>query len=97
MQIDTGQPVNIVLNGRLPQIVATVHRAHEQGHAGLDIKDAELQKSCGGYHHPCKAFNDLKHRHDYKTLFDTRQRGRLSLRRTGDSQFTDSGNRLAAP
>jgi hypothetical protein len=80
-QIDTGQLRNIVLNGRLPQIVALVHRAHEQGRGGLGIKDDELQKTCGGYRHPCKAFDDLKHRHHYKILFDTRQRGLLSLRR----------------
>jgi len=79
-QINTGQTGNITIGGRLPDIVALVHRAHEHGLPGVGTKDAQLQKSCGGYRHPSKAFHDLKHRHDYKILFDTHKRGFLALR-----------------
>jgi hypothetical protein len=79
-QIKTNHDETIVLGGRLPEIVALVHHAHERGLAGLSTKDEALHKVCAGYRHPCKAFADLNHRRDYQTLFDTRKRGFLSLR-----------------
>ena len=69
----------ILLGGVLPDIVAAVHRAHEKGLAALSTKDRELQKICGSYKHPCKAFDDLNHRDAYKYLFN-RRRGFISLR-----------------
>jgi hypothetical protein len=79
-QIRTNQDEVIMLGGILPDIVALVHHAHENGLAGLCTKDEKLVKACGGYNHPCKAFDDLKHRNDYKTLFETGKRGFISLR-----------------
>jgi len=79
-QIKTNQEQVITLGGILPDIVALVHRAHEKGLAGLSTKDDKLLEICGGYGNPCKAFDDLKHRNDYKILFDTRKRGFISLR-----------------
>ena len=79
-QIKTNQDAVILLGGILPDIVALVHRAHEKGFTGLSTKDEQLLKICAGYRHPCKAFDDLKHRDDYKKLFDTRKRGFISLR-----------------
>jgi hypothetical protein len=79
-QIKIGDGAVITLGGILPDIVALVHRAHANALMGLSTKDEELIKACGGYRHPCKAFDDLKHRNDYKRLFDTRKRGFLSLR-----------------
>jgi len=70
----------IRLGGVLPDIVRVVHRAHENGFAGLSSKDGELLKTCGGYRHPCKAFDDLKRRREYQLLFDARRRGFISLR-----------------
>lgn len=80
-QIILGEGQVISLKGVLPEIVAVVHRAHEKGSLGLSVKDPELIKAYGGYGHPCKAFDDLKHREDYKKLFDTSHRGRISLRK----------------
>lgn len=79
-QIILGDAQVVSLKGILPEIVAVVHRAHEKGSLGLSVKDPELIKAYGGYGHPCKAFDDLKHREDYKKLFDTSRRGRISLR-----------------
>lgn len=79
-QIKTSQDEAITLGGILPDIVALVHQAHEQGFNALSTKDDKLLEICGGYNHPCKAFDDLKHRNDYKCLFDTRKRGFISLR-----------------
>ena len=69
-----------MLRGILPEIVALVHEAHEKGLPALSTKDDKLIEVCGGYKHPCKAFDDLRHRNDYKILFDTRKRGFISLR-----------------
>lgn len=69
-----------LLGGVLSEIVAAVHHAHAIGRKGLNTKDEELVKICGGYKNPCKAFEDKKHRDDYKTLFFTRKRGFISLR-----------------
>ena len=80
-QIKTNQEQVITLGGILPDIVALIHCAHEKGlAAGLSTKDDKLLKICGGYGNPCKAFDDLKHRNDYKSLFNTRKRGFISLR-----------------
>jgi hypothetical protein len=79
-QIKTNQDEVITLGGILPDIVALVHHAHDKGLAALSTKDDKLLKICGGYGNPCKAFDDLKHRNDYKSLFDTRKRGFISLR-----------------
>jgi hypothetical protein len=70
----------VLLSGILPDIVAVVHRAHEKGFPALSTKDDELLKICGGYGNPCKAFDDLRHRDDYKALFETGKRGFISLR-----------------
>ena len=70
----------ISLSGLLPDIVRLVHRAHEKGLAGVSTKDDTLVKICGGYKHPCKAFDDLNQRAAYKLLFDTSRRGFISLR-----------------
>ena len=78
-QIRVNQDGVITLGGILPDIVALVHCAHEKGLAGLSTKDDELLKICGGYRNPCKAFDDLNHRNDYKTLFETHKRGFISL------------------
>lgn len=80
-QINTGQDGVITLGGVLPDIVALVHAAHDRGLSGLSTKDDGLVAACGGYKHPCKAFDDLNHRRDYQVLFDTRKRGFISLRR----------------
>jgi hypothetical protein len=79
-QIKTDQSDVITLGGILPDIVALVHKAHANGFQALSSKDEKLVKLCGGYKHPCKVFDDLKHREDYKKLFDTRKRGFISLR-----------------
>ncbi len=79
-QIRTSQDEIITLGGILPDIVTLVHQAHAKGLPSMSTKDAGLVKVCGGYTHPCKAFDDLKHRDDYKRLFDTRKRGFISLR-----------------
>ena len=77
---DAGEP--IFLRGVLPEIVRLVHAAHERGEPALFVKNQKLIDCVGGYRHPCKAFDDLKHRTDYKRLFDTRRRGFIALRRT---------------
>jgi hypothetical protein len=77
-QIKVSQNKVISLGGVLPDIVAATHRALEKGLA-LSTKDEELLKICGSYKHPSKAFDDLKHREDYKILFN-RRRGFISLR-----------------
>jgi hypothetical protein len=77
-QIKVSSDKIISLGGVLPDIVAAVHRAGEKGLA-LSTKDEELVKLCGSYRHPSKAFDDLKHREDYKILF-ARKRGFISLR-----------------
>ncbi|MGO8682115.1 MAG: hypothetical protein ACLPYZ_00740 [Limisphaerales bacterium] len=79
-QIKTNQDEVITLGGILPDIVALIHRTHEKGLPALSTKDDKLLKICGGYGNPCKTFDDLKHRNDYKNLFDTRKRGFISLR-----------------
>jgi hypothetical protein len=79
-QIKTNLGQVITLGGVLPDIVNLVHRAHATGMARVNTKDPELIRTCGGYKHPCKAFDNLKHRDDYKALFDTRKRGFISLR-----------------
>jgi hypothetical protein len=79
-QIKTSQNETIILSGILPGIVALAHGTHEKGLPALSTKDDYLLKICGGYGNPCKAFDDLKHRDDYKKLFDTRKRGFISLR-----------------
>jgi hypothetical protein len=79
-QIKTDQGDVIQLGGILPDIVALVHRTHAKGLRGLNTKDEQLLKICGGYRHPSKAFDDLKHRNDYQLLFNTRKRGFISLR-----------------
>ena len=79
-QIKVAQHEVILLTGVLPEIVAVVHHAHEKGFPALSTKDDELLKICRGYGNPCKAFDDLRHRDDYKILFDTRKRGFISLR-----------------
>jgi len=73
----------ISLSGRLPDIVRVVHRAHEKGFERINIKDEELLRICGSYRHPCKAFDDLNHRADYKRLFVTSNRGFIALRGAG--------------
>jgi hypothetical protein len=70
----------VSLAGVLPGIVRLVHDAHEKGFPGLSTKNDALLDACGGYRHPCKAFDDLKRRHEYQLLFDTRRRGFISLR-----------------
>ncbi len=70
----------VCLRGVLPDIVALVHRAHENGFPSLSTKDEKLLRVCGGYRHPCKAFDDLKQQVAYKQLFDTSRRGFISLR-----------------
>ncbi len=70
----------ITLTGILPEIVALVHNAHATGFPAVSSKDEKLLVLCGGYNNPCKAFDDLNHRNDYKLLFDTRKRGFISLR-----------------
>ena len=70
----------VSLSGVLPDIVRLVHQAHEKGFAKLSTKDDELINTCGGYRHPCKAFDDLNHQAEYKLLFDTRRRGFIALR-----------------
>ena len=80
-QILDGKGAVISLRGRLPGIVRVVHQAHEKGFSELSTKNEDLVGACGGYHNPCKAFDDLKRRSDYKQLFDTSRRGFISLRR----------------
>jgi len=70
----------ITLAGVLPDIVRCIHRAHEKGFACLSTKDEELLKTCGGYGHPCKAFDDLGKSAAYKALFDTSRRGFVAFR-----------------
>ncbi|MDE3066805.1 MAG: hypothetical protein KGJ60_04550, partial [Verrucomicrobiota bacterium] len=82
-QIKANQNGVITLGGILPDIVALVHQAHERGFPALSTKDDGLLKVCGGYGNPCKAFDDLNHRSDYKVLFETRKRGFISLRGAG--------------
>jgi hypothetical protein len=72
----------ILLGGILPKIVRLVHRAHENHLPGLSTKNDELVDLCDGHYSPCKAFYDLKHRDDYKQLFDTRR-----LERRGDGEI----------
>lgn len=79
-QIKIGNLKPICLGGILPEIVRLVHGMHEKGFAGLSTKDDELLKACAGYRNPCKAFDDLNRRHQYKQLFDTSRRGFISLR-----------------
>jgi hypothetical protein len=78
-QIKVSNDKVISLGGVLPNIFAAVHRAHESGLPALSTKDPELQRICGSYKHPSKAFDDLKHGEDYKILF-FRRRGFISLR-----------------
>jgi hypothetical protein len=70
----------IVLRGVMSEIVACVHEAHARGLAHLDIKDDRLLRKCGGYRHPCKAFDDLGESKAYQALFDTSRRSYLALR-----------------
>ncbi len=77
-QIKMNNDKVISLGGVLPNIVAAVHRAHENGLPALSTKDPSLLRICGSYDHPSKAFDDLKHGEDYKTLF-ARKRGFISL------------------
>jgi hypothetical protein len=70
----------ILLSGILPRIVRVVHLVHESGFAGLSTKDDELLEICDGYRHPCKAFDDLQRRGEYRRLFDTRRRGLIPMR-----------------
>jgi hypothetical protein len=79
-QIKLGRGEVVFLRGVLPAIVALVHEAHAQGFDGLSSKDDRLRTLCGGYRHPCKAFDDLDRRREYHLLFDTSRRGLLSLR-----------------
>jgi hypothetical protein len=79
-QIITDEPGVIRLGSRLADIVRLVHHAHEQGFPGLSTKDEALVETCGGYGNPCKAFDDLNCRTEYKQLFDTSRRGFISLR-----------------
>lgn len=76
----------ISLGGLLPDIVQLVHRAHEKGLAGMNTKDEQLVKLCGGYRNPCKAFDDLGRRAEYKLIFDTRKRGFIALRGRNKSE-----------
>jgi hypothetical protein len=70
----------LVLRGAAADIARLVHEAHERGLCGLSTKEERLARACGGYRHPCKAFDDLKLRAEYKRLFDTSRRGFISLR-----------------
>jgi hypothetical protein len=70
----------VSLAGCLPEILRLVHCSHEKGLPALSTKDDALLKACGGYHNPCKAFDDLNRRTEYKKLFDTRKRGFIALR-----------------
>lgn len=79
-QIIIGNGEAISLGGILPDIVRLIHDAHRKGLNGLNTKDDGLLEACGGYRNPCKAFDDLNHRREYKLLFDTRRRGLISLR-----------------
>jgi hypothetical protein len=78
LRIDDGEA--ILLSGVLPEIVRLVHQAHEKGLSALSTKNELLVRTCGGYQNPCKAFDDLNRRKEYKCLFDTRRRGFISLR-----------------
>jgi hypothetical protein len=78
IKIDGAEPIS--LSGLLPDILRTVHRAHEKGLAGMSTKDKELTAVCGGYYNPCKAFHALKRQREYRLLFDTSRRGTISLR-----------------
>ena len=77
LRLKDGQ--TITLSGALPDIVRVVHRAHERGFVRVSTKAGELQRACGGYHHPSKAFDDLNQRASYKILFDRSWRGFISL------------------
>lgn len=75
----SGTPDWITLRGAACRIFSTVHAAHERGLAALSTKDDALEQACGGYRHPCKVFDDLGLRAEYKRLFDTRRRGYIAL------------------
>jgi hypothetical protein len=79
-QITTEAGEEIYLRGVLSKIVQLVHQAHERGLESLCTKDEALLDVCRGYHNPCKAFDDLKRREEYKRLFDTSRRGFITLR-----------------
>jgi len=70
----------IALHGLMAQIVGLVHEAQASGAGAVSTKDEKLLALCGGYRHPCKVFDDLKRRADYKVLFDTKRRGLLGLK-----------------
>ena len=78
LTMEAGKP--IFLRGVLSKIVHLVHQAHEKGLESLSTKDEALLEVCRGYHNPCKAFDDLKRRDEYKRLFDTRRRGFIAIR-----------------
>jgi len=78
--IPAAKPIPVTLSGVLPDIVACVHKAQAQGHARLSTKDETLQRICGGYRSPSKAFHDLRQSAAYRALFDTSRRGFISLR-----------------
>jgi hypothetical protein len=79
-QIKIANREAISLRGILPDIVGLVHKEHEKRLAGLSTKADTLQRTCGGYSNPCKAFYDLGQREAYKALFDTSRRGFIALR-----------------
>jgi hypothetical protein len=79
-QIVTGEGDPIFLRGACSEIARLVHLAHERGLPSLSTKDQDLLNACGGYHHPCKAYGDLKRQAEYKRLFDTSRRGCITLR-----------------
>lgn len=79
-QFKLGKAPAFRLGGVSPDIVALIHRAHANGFNGLQTKDPELVKTCGGYGNPCKVFTDLKLRELYQRLFDTTRRGFIAFR-----------------
>jgi hypothetical protein len=81
-QIKIGEGDTIFLRGAASAIALLIHQAHERGLPSLSTKDENLLDVCRGYHHPCKAFGDLKRKGEYKRLFDTSRRGFISLRGT---------------
>jgi hypothetical protein len=81
-QIQIGEGDAIFLRGAASAIALLIHQAHERGLPALSTKDEDLLEVCRGYHHPCKAFDDLNRRGEYKRLFDTSRRGFISLRGT---------------
>lgn len=66
----------IRLDGILSDIVAQVHRAHEECSAPMLTKNV----ACGGYGKPSKAFYDLGRSESREAIFDTSKRGYIALR-----------------